>query len=58
MTRVLVCRLCDNSFSWQVSELPDTCPVCREPAHWRVAEKTEWTNSDKRLLKAYRILAD
>lgn len=57
-TRVLICRLCDNSQQVSTRETPERCPICREPAHWRVAEPGEITASDKRFLKSIRIGID
>lgn len=45
--RILVCRLCENSFAWPKRDLPDHCPACREPAHWRVADPEEITMFDR-----------
>jgi len=53
--RILVCRLCDNSFALLQRELPDTCPLCKEPAHWRVADPTEYTPYDMKFLRSFRI---
>ena len=58
IVRILVCRLCDNSFALLQRELPSTCPLCKEPAHWRVADPMEYTPSDRKFLKSKRIKAD
>lgn len=52
MKRTLECRLCHNCYSVQMSELPQTCPGCYKPAHWRVVDPDEY---DRRFLRSLRI---
>ena len=51
----LACELCGESLRVRRGDLPSTCPVCRQEAHWRVTIPGEYTASDMRLLRALRI---
>lgn len=39
-------------------DLPAICPMCQNPARWRIAFPEELTKSDRRLLRGLRILAE
>lgn len=57
-TRVLICQLCHSSQHLATREVPETCPVCKEPAHWRIADPGELTKFDRRFLAGLLIASD